>query len=74
MPATVILEHLRRDGYAGGITILKEHVAIVRPAFLAARSYQRTTYLPGELAHGDWWEPATRIPVGNGAPGRRTAG
>jgi transposase len=65
--ATVILEHLRRDGYAGGITILKRHVAAVRPAFLAARSYQRTSYLPGELAHGDWWEPATLIPVGNGA-------
>ena len=67
VPATVILEHLRRDGYAGGITILKQHMAAVRPAFLAARSYQRTSYLPGELAHGDWWEPATQIPVGNGA-------
>jgi transposase len=67
VPATVILEHLRRDGYSGGITILKEHVAGVRPAFLAARAYQRTTYLPGELAHGDWWEPAkTQIPVGGG--------
>jgi len=68
VPATVILDHLRKDGYAGGITILKEHVGTVRPAFLAARSYQRTTYLPGELAHGDWWEPEnTRIPVGGGA-------
>jgi transposase len=67
VPATVILEHLRRDGYGGGITILKEHVAGVRPAFLAARSYQRTSYLPGELAHGDWWEPAIRVPVGGGA-------
>jgi transposase len=67
VPATVILEHLRRDGYAGGITILKQHVAAVRPAFLAARSYQRTSYLPGELAHGDWWEPAIPIPVGGGA-------
>lgn len=67
MPATVILEHLRRDGYAGGITILKEQVAAVRPAFVAARSYQRTSYLPGELAHGDWWEPGIRIPVGGGA-------
>jgi transposase len=66
-PATVILEHLRREGYAGGITILKEHLARVRPAFRAARSFQRTTYLPGELAHGDWWEAPTRIPVGNGA-------
>jgi len=68
VPATVILDHLRRDGYAGGITILKEHVATVRPAFLAARSYQRTSYLPGELAHGDWWEPEkTQVPVGGGA-------
>jgi transposase len=67
VPATVILEHLRRDGYAGGITILKEHVATLRPAFLAARSFQRTSYLPGELAHGDWWEPGSEIPVGAGA-------
>jgi transposase len=67
VPATVILEHLRRDGYSGGITILKQQVAAVRPAFLAARSYQRTSYLPGELAHGDWWEPGIRIPVGGGA-------
>jgi transposase len=67
VPATVILEHLRRDGYAGGITILKQQVAAVRPAFVAARSDQRTSYLPGELAHGDWWEPGIRIPVGGGA-------
>jgi transposase len=65
--ATVILERLRLEGYAGGVTILKEHLAVVRPPFLAARSYQRTSYLPGELAHGDWWEPGTQIPVGNGA-------
>lgn len=49
VPATVILNHLRTDGYAGGITILKEHMASLRPAFLAARSFQRTTYLPGEV-------------------------
>jgi len=68
VPAKVILGHLRRHCYAGGITILKEHVATVRPAFLAARSYQRTSYLPGELAHGDWWEPPkTQVPVRNGA-------
>ncbi len=67
VPATVMLEHLRRDGYAGGITILKEHVATLRPAFLAARSFQRTSYLPGELAHGDWWELGNKIPVGGSA-------
>jgi transposase len=67
VPATVILEHLRAEAYAGGITILKEYVARLRPAFRAARGYQRTTYLPGELAHGDWWEPGRRIPVGSDA-------
>jgi transposase len=67
VPSTVILEHLRGDGYAGGITILKERVATLRPAFLQARSFQRTTYLPGELAHGDWWQTGSKIPVGGGA-------
>jgi hypothetical protein len=67
VPATVILEHLRSDGYAGGITILKERVARLRPAFLQPRSFQRTTYLPGELAHGDWWQTGSQIPVGGGA-------
>jgi transposase len=65
--ATVILERLRPLGYRGGITILKEHVARVRPGFVAARSYQRTTYLPGELSHLDWWHTGVRVPVGRGA-------
>ena len=42
-PATVVLQHVRRDGYTGGITILKEHLAKVRPSFLAARTFQRTS-------------------------------
>ncbi len=66
-PATVIRERLQRLGYAGGVTILKEHLAEVRPKFLAARSYQRTTYLPGELGQTDWWETGVEIPVGKGA-------
>lgn len=66
-PATVIRERLQPLGYAGGITILKEHLAGVRPNFVAARSYQRTTYLPGELAQLDWWETGVEVPVGKGA-------
>lgn len=65
--ATVVLEHLRRDGYAGGITILKDHLAKVRPAFLAAKTFQRTSYLPGEISQLDWWHTGTQIPVGKGA-------
>ena len=67
VPATVIIEHLRRDGYGGGITILKDSLQEIRPLFLQARSYQRTSYLPGEVGHTDWWEPPIRVPVGKGA-------
>jgi transposase len=64
--ATVILERLRADGFTGGITIIKDHLQIVRPAFLAARSYQRTTYRPGEIGQVDWWHTGAQIPVGRG--------
>lgn len=64
--ATVIRERLRRDGYAGGITILKAHLARVRPGFLAARTYQRTTYAPGEIGQVDWWHTGAQVPVGHG--------
>jgi hypothetical protein len=74
VPATVILEQLRRVGYAGGITILKEQVAAVRPAFLTACSYQRTTYLPGELATGTGGSPPPRSRWATAPPARRTAG
>lgn len=65
-PATVICERLRADGYRGGITILKEHLARVRPAFLAARAFQRTSYRPGEIGQVDWWHTGVGIPVGHG--------
>jgi transposase len=64
--ATVVREHLRRDGYTGGITILKDHLARVRPAFLAARAFQRTTYAPGEIGQVDWWHTGAQVPVGRG--------
>ena len=66
VPATVIREHLVRAGYTGGITILKDHLASVRPAFTAARAFQRTSYLPGEIVQLDWWHTGIEIPVGKG--------
>ena len=66
VPATVIRERLQRSGYHGGITILKKHVAAVRPEFLAARAFQRTPYLPGEIVQLDWWHTGIAIPVGKG--------
>jgi transposase len=67
VPATVVLQHLRRSGYVGGITILKDHLPKVRPQFLQARCFQRTTYLPGEISQIDWWHTGREIPVGKGA-------
>lgn len=66
-PATVIIEHLRRDGYDGGITILKEYLQKVRPLFSEAEARQRTSYLPGEIGHTDWWDTRVWVPVGKGA-------
>ena len=64
--ATVIRERLQPLGYRGGITILKDHLATVRPTFLAARAFQRTTYQPGEIGQVDWWHTGVRVPVGRG--------
>jgi transposase len=64
--ATVIREHLRALGYRGGLTTLKDHLARVRPGFLAARAYQRTTYLPGEIGQVDWWHTGAPVSVGQG--------
>ena len=64
--ATVIRERLQADGYRGGITILKDHLARVRPSFLSARAYQRTTYRPGEIGQVDWWHTGRQVPVGRG--------
>jgi len=66
LPVVRLRELLQPLGYAGGETILKEHVREVRPFFLPARTYQRTVYLPGELAQCDLWEPRAPIPVGFG--------
>jgi transposase len=64
--ATVIRERLRPLGYGGGITILKDHLTRVRPTFLAARAFQRTTYQPGEIGQVDWWHTGVHVPVGRG--------
>lgn len=67
MPATVIAERIE---WTRGITILRERVAELRPAYLPADPYQRTDYRPGELAQWDLWEPPTDIPLGHGHVGR----
>ena len=62
--ATVLLERLRRSGYQGGVSILRDYVRQVRPEFAAAASFQRTSYLPGEIGQVDWWHLPVEVPVG----------
>jgi transposase len=53
-------------GYEGGKSIFDDFVREVRPRFLAARTFQRTVYRPGELVQCDLWEPSEHVPVGHG--------
>ena len=63
MPATVIAE---RVGWTRGITVLRERVAELRPAYRVPEAFGRTEYKPGELCQWDLWFPDYPIPVGHG--------
>ena len=63
MPATVIAE---RIGWTRGITVLRERVAELRPAYRVPEAFGRTEYKPGELGQWDLWFPDYAIPVGHG--------
>ena len=67
LPNMRVRELIAPLGYAGGQTILDEYLREVRALFAPpVRTYQRTTYRPGELAQFDLWEPKREIPVGFG--------
>jgi transposase len=63
MPATVIAE---RVGWDRGLTVLKDRVRELRPAYLPPDPASRTAYDPGELAQCDFWFPPVTVPVGFG--------
>ncbi|WP_406088846.1 IS21 family transposase [Kitasatospora purpeofusca] len=67
MPVTVIAE---RIGWERGLTILRERVRELRPAYLPVDPVSRTVYRPGELAQCDLWFPPVDIPLGYGQSGR----
>lgn len=69
VPATVMLQHLRREGYLGGVSILKDLLSELRPLYRpAADPFQRTTYVPGDICQLDWWDLPSHfsVPVGKG--------
>jgi transposase len=53
LAATVLLRELRERGYEGGYTVLKEHLARLRPA-VAADPVLRFETGPGEQMQVDW--------------------
>ena len=63
MPATVVAERIE---WTRGITVLRERVAELRPAYQVPDAFGRTEYKPGELCQWDLWFPAYEIPVGHG--------
>jgi transposase len=63
MPATVIAE---RIGWDRGLTVLKDRVRELRPAYLPPDPASRTAYAAGEIAQCDLWFPPVSIPVGCG--------
>ncbi|MFN8193698.1 MAG: IS21 family transposase [Nocardioidaceae bacterium] len=63
MPATVIAE---RVGWSRGITVFKERVAELRPAYLPVDPASRTSYVAGDIAQCDLWFPPIELPVGFG--------
>jgi transposase len=63
MPATVIAE---RIGWDRGLTVLKDRVRELRPAYLPPDPASRTSYAAGELAQCDFWFPDISLPVGFG--------
>jgi len=63
MPATVVAE---RIGWERSITVLRERVAELRPAYLPQDPAGRTSYEPGHRAQNDFWFPPAGIPVGHG--------
>ncbi|MEV5086223.1 DDE-type integrase/transposase/recombinase, partial [Streptomyces sp. NPDC056159] len=67
MPVTVIAE---RIGWDRGMTILRERVRELRPAYLPVDPVSRTVYEPGELAQCDLWFPPVDVPLGYGQSGR----
>ena len=66
LPATRVRELIAEAGFQGGQTIVDVYLREVRPLFLPRRTFQRTSYRPGELLQFDLFEPRRKIPVGYG--------
>jgi transposase len=62
LPATVVFQEIRKQGYRGGLTILRDFVRPLKQEFVR-RVTERFETLPGQQAQIDWGECGT-IEVG----------
>ncbi|GAA2635002.1 hypothetical protein GCM10010307_30830 [Streptomyces vastus] len=58
------------DWLGPGLTVLKDRVRDLRPAYRPADPASRTVYEPGEIGQCDLWFPPADIPLGFGQVGR----
>ncbi|MBK8294076.1 MAG: IS21 family transposase [Solirubrobacterales bacterium] len=63
----ILEEEIRAEGFTGGKTILDDLLHELRPRFAPPqRTFQRTTYRPGEIIQFDLMELRSEVPVGWG--------
>jgi transposase len=62
LTAQQVFQRLREVGYAGGISIVKDYVHVIRPP--TREAFLTLAFAPGEVAQADWGEWGT-IAVGN---------
>jgi transposase len=66
LPGQRVRELVEPLGYAGSKTILDDYLREVRPLFAPPlRTFQRTSYRPGEICQFDVWEPSGPVAVGH---------
>lgn len=61
LSAVRVLEEIRKDGYTGEITLVRNYLRDIRPA--RGRVYQEVVYEPGEAMQVDWGHCGV-VPVG----------
>ena len=67
LPSVRVRELLEPLGCRAGKTVFDDYLREVRPLFAPPpRTFQRTTYRPGEVCQFDVWRPCLEVPVGHG--------
>jgi hypothetical protein len=62
-----VRELLEPLGCTAGKTVVDDYLREVRPLFAPPpRTFQRTSYRPGEICQVDVWQPRQEVPVGHG--------